>query len=332
MKAAVYEAYGPADVLDVREVPRPEAGADQVLVQVFAGAVTSADWRMRASAFPGGLWLIGRLVTGLFAPRTKVLGVAFAGRVVAVGTQVRRFKLGDAVYGFCGSGAHAEYVAVAADGPIASKPEGLSYAQAAAIPFGALSALVFLRDFAKIARGQRVLVTGASGAVGVFAVQIAKHLGADVTGVASTGNTEFVRGLGADRVIDYTREDFTRDTARYDLVFDTAGVTRFSRAKRVLARKGLFLPLEFGVGTMLHALWRKLVRGKQIAIGMSGDSRQDLEAITALVEQGAVRPVVADQYRLSQIADAHRLVESRHKRGTVVVLTDAAERGRASVA
>ncbi|MCD7060266.1 NAD(P)-dependent alcohol dehydrogenase [Pelagibacterium xiamenense] len=319
MKAAVYETYGPADVLKIKDVPRPEAGENGVLVQVYASAVTSADWRMRASAFPGGLWLMGRLMTGLIKPRHKILGVAFAGRVVSVGAAVRGFRLGDPVFGFSGSGAHAEYVAVDADGPVARMPEGLGYDEAAAIPFGGLSALVFLRDFGKITVGQKVLVTGASGAVGVFAVQIAKHFGAEVTGVASTRNVEFVRSLGAARVVDYTQDDFTRGGVQYDVVLDTAGVSRFSQAKRVLKPDGVYVPLEFGLQTALHALWRKIAGGKRIAIGVSGDSKADTETLANLAEQGALRSPVGHRYRFADIADAHRQAESRHSRGTVVV-------------
>ncbi|WP_404402823.1 NAD(P)-dependent alcohol dehydrogenase [Pelagibacterium halotolerans] len=323
MKAAVYETYGPADVLEIKDVPRPEASETGVLVQVHASAVTSADWRMRASAFPGGLWLIGRLMTGLFAPRKKILGVAFAGRVVSVGAKADGFKLGDPVYGFSGSGGHAEYVAVEAAGPVVRIPEEIGYDEAATIPFGGVSALVFLRDFGKVAAGQNVLILGASGAVGAFAVQIAKHFGAEVTGVASTANVDFVRSLGADRVIDYTREDFAGGGAQYDIVLDTAGVARFARAKRVLKPEGVYVPLEFGLPTALHALWRSIAGGQRIAIGVSGDSKADLQVLNGLVEQGALRAPVAGQYRLDAIADAHRQVESRHSRGTVVVTLDA---------
>lgn len=230
MKAATYRRYGDADVLEIGDIERPEPGDGEILVRLHAAAVTTADWRLRASAFPGILWLPGRLMTGLFAPKNRVLGVAFAGRIVARGREVTCFKLGDAVFGFSGGGAHAEYLVVKADGPVAAKPENIGYGEAAAAPFGGLSALVFLRDFAAVKPGETVLVNGASGGVGVWAVQLAKHLGAEVTGVAGTDNVDFVRSLGADRVIDYRKEDAAASGERYDVVLDTVGKLPYAKA------------------------------------------------------------------------------------------------------
>lgn len=324
MKAAVYDRYGDADVIGIREVARPEPKPSEVLVKVFATTVTSADWRLRASAFPGGLWLAGRLFQGLRAPRARnrILGAEFAGRVVSLGGGVTRFRLGDAVMGFSGNGAHAEHLAIAETAAIVPKPPGLGYAEAAAVPFGALTALVFLRDVARVRPGQRVLILGASGGVGVPAVQIAKHFGAHVTGVCSTANVDLVASLGADRVIDYTREDYARMGERYDLVLDTVGASSFARCKGVLAAQGLYVPLEFGLRGLAQALTTRLRRGPRVVVGVSGSSQEDLAIIAGLIEQGALHPVIDSTFPLERIAEAHRRVESRRKTGSVVVAVD----------
>jgi NADPH:quinone reductase-like Zn-dependent oxidoreductase len=258
---------------------------------------------------------------GVLRPRRRVLGGEFAGRVEAVGAGVARFEPGDRVFGFCGLGAHAEYVAVPESGAIAATPATLDDGQAAAIPFGALAALVFLRDHARVQPGQRVLVVGASGGVGVYAVQIARHLGAEVAGVCSTANTDLVRTLGAAEAIDYTREDFTAAAGRYDAILDTVGATSFERCKRALADGGVFVPLNFG----LRELAQKAATafpgsgGKRIAIGVNDDTREDLESLLPLLDSGALRPVIDRRYPLDRIAEAHAYVEGRHRRGSVVI-------------
>ncbi|QKV19705.1 NAD(P)-dependent alcohol dehydrogenase [Oricola thermophila] len=324
MKAAIHEKYGDAGVLEIRDIARPEPADGEILVKVCAAAVTTADWRLRAAAFPGIMALPGRLMFGLFAPRQKVLGTAFSGRVVARGGDVDRFALGDAVFGFSGAGAHAEYVAVKADGPVVAKPANIGHDEAAAAPFGGLAALVFLRDFAGVKPGEKVLVAGASGGVGSWAVQVAKHLGAEVVGVASTGNVDLVRSLGADRVIDYRKDDPAASGERYDVVLDTAGKLPFARARRILARTGRYLPLEFGGREMLQALWAGVTGGPKIVINVSGDSRADLEILAGLLETGEIRAVVDSRFPLRDIAAAHRRVESRHAGGAVIVLMDEA--------
>lgn len=324
MRAAIYPRYGDAGIIEIREIGRPEIGDGQILVQVFATTVTTGDWRIRASAFPGLLWPVGRMVAGLLRPRSPVLGGEFAGRVVARGSDVTRFALGDAVFGFSMSGAHAEYVAIDADGPVAPKPARLGYGEAAAVPFGALSALVFLRDFAKIRAGAKVLVTGASGGVGVHAVQIAKHFGAEVTGLCGTDNVELVASLGADRVVDYRTQDIGDIGETFDLVLDTAGVLSFSRARHLLRPKGIFLPIEIGGREIVQAALGcfsrgRLFSGRRVVIGISGTTRADLEYVAGLLDSGDLRPVIDSRYPLAGIADAHRRVETRHKRGSVVV-------------
>jgi NADPH:quinone reductase-like Zn-dependent oxidoreductase len=319
MKAALYDSYGPAAVLQIGDVARPEIGDGEVLVQVHATTVTTADWRLRASAFPGIMWLPGRLMFGLFAPRNRVLGHEFSGRVVSRGKDVTRFRLGDAVFGFSNGGAHAQYLAIGEDAAIAKMPAGTGYDEAAAVPFGAVAALVFLRDVAKLKPDQKVLVLGASGGVGVYAVQIAKHIGAEATGVASTANVDLVASLGADRVIDYRKQEITDNAEKYDLVFDTAGIATFATAKRALAPQGVYIPLEFGAREIWQALVTSMSGGRRVVIGVNGDTREDMEYVAELLEKGAIRPVIDSRYPLERIADAHRRVETRHKTGSVVV-------------
>lgn len=325
MKAAYYERYGPADVVAIRSVAMPTIEDNEVLVKVMATSVTTADWRLRASAFPIYAWLPGRMMFGLMAPRKKVLGADFSGRITATGSNVTRFKAGDAVFGFSGNGAHAEYLAVDQDGPVTAKPANLGYAEASAVPFGALSALVFLRDFARIKPGQKILINGASGGVGVYAVQLAKYFGAEVTAVCSGGNLDLVASLGADHVIDYEREDFTGNGATYDVILDTIGKVSFSRCKRSLTPNGRFVPLEFKLVEIVQSLVTSVFGGKKVVIGISGDSKEDLVFISNLLQRGEIRTVIDSHYRLEQIADAYRRVESRHKTGSVVVTVEPPE-------
>lgn len=319
MKAATYDRYGPANVLRLREIERPEPADDEILVKVRAAAVTTADWRLRAAAFPGVMRLPGRLMFGLCAPRNPVLGNGFSGQVVARGGRVDRFAPGDAVFGFAPSGAHAEYLVMKVEGPVAPKPAAISDEEAASVPFGGLSALVFLRDFARVTPGQSVLVNGASGGVGVHAVQLAKHLGATVTGVAGTGSLELVRSLGADDVVDYSKNTLTDMGRRFDVVLDTVGKLPFSRARRILKPRGRYVPLEFAGREMIEALVARFAGGPKVVLNVSGDTREDVEILAGLLAEGALRGVVDSRFALDDIADAHRRVETRHARGAVIV-------------
>lgn len=319
MKAAVYDRYGPADVLRVESIEKPEPKDGELLVEVHASAVTTADWRIRASAFPGYAWLPGRLMFGVFAPRNKVLGTDFAGKVAAVGTGVSDFGVGDEIFGFSGKGGHAEFLTVSANGAVARKPAILDFGEAAAVPFGAMAALVFLRDFAKVQPGQKVLINGASGGVGVFAVQLAKHFGAQVTGVCSSGNKKLVKSLGARDVIDYTRQDFAQSGRQWDVVLDTVGKTSFSQCRTALTPEGRYVPLEFGFREFIQALATSASKGQRVLVGVSGDKKADLEFIASLLQSGKLKPVIDKRYPLRKIADAHRRVESRHKTGSVVI-------------
>lgn len=321
MKAAYNEKYGPATVLTVRDIPRPQFDATEILVKVHASSVTTADWRLRASAFPLYAWLPGRLMFGLFKPKLNVLGADFAGEVVAVGDTVTRLKAGDKVFGSAGMGmgAHAEYLKVPETGAIDLIPDGISFEEAAAVPFGALCALEFLRDVAKVKPGQNVLVNGASGGVGVFAVQLAKHFGANVTGVCSKDNFELVRSLGADQVVDYKTENFTDRRETYDLIFDTIGTTSFQTCKPVLSANGILLPIEIGLREIMQSLLTCFGKGQKVKIGISGDALDDLKIIRDLLDQRIIKPVIDSRYSLENIADAHRRVESRHKNGSVIL-------------
>ena len=322
MQACIYEEYGPADVVRVGEAEKPTAKRGEVLVRVHATSVTTADWRFRASAFPPPFWLPGRLMLGLFRPRNRVLGMDFSGVVEATGTGVSRFRVGDRVFGASNPfrrGAHAEYVAVEESGAIIHTPASLSDEQAAAVPFGANSALAFLRDFAGVSPGQRVLIVGASGGVGTWAVQLARHFGAEVTGVCSARNVELVRSLGAHHVVDYTSGAIAERGETYDLIFDTVGVTTFSGCKRALAAKGLYLPLNGGLREMLQALLTSRSPGKRLKYAVSKNTREGLEFNVALITAGVIKPVVDRVYPMTEIAEAHRHVEGRHKRGSVIV-------------
>jgi len=319
MRAAVYERYGGPDVVAIREVAMPSPGAGEILVKVHATSVTTADWRLRAAAFPGVLWLPGHLIAGFRAPRKQVLGGDFSGRIVAVGAGVTDRKVGEDVFGFSGFGAHAEYLAMKASGPVVPKPAGLGHDQAAAVPFGALSALVFLRDFAKVSSGDRVLVVGGSGGVGVYAVQIARHLGATVDAVAGAQNAGFLRGLGARRTFDHASEDFTLGGGEWDVILDIAGTTRFAACKSVLAPDGRHVFLNIGLAEIVQALVTPLQGSRRVVIGTSGDTRDDLAVIATLLENGTIRPIIDSHYSLERIVEAHARVETRHKRGSVVV-------------
>ncbi|CUH63206.1 Beta-ketoacyl-acyl-carrier-protein synthase I [Thalassovita gelatinovora] len=319
MKAMTYHRYGPAENVQPAELPRPIPGKSDLLIKVHTATVTTADWRLRASAFPGGMWLPGRLMFGLFRPRKKVLGGEFSGTVMETGTDVCDFAPGDPVFGFAGLGAHAEYLTIPAKGCVTKKPARLSHAEAAAMPFGGLSSLVFLRDFAKLKPGHKVLILGASGGVGVYAVQIAKAMGAEVTAMASTAKLDLLRDLGADQVLDYTVQQLNDAGRDFDLVFDPAGNAKFPEVKALLKPTGLFIPLTFNFREVWQALRAKLTGGPQIGIGVNGDHKTDLLELANLIETGALRPVVDQRFDLVNIAAAYGVVESRHRKGSIVL-------------
>lgn len=320
MRAAVCTAYGPPGVIHLRDVDMPVAGDRDVLVRIAAASVSAADWRLRACAMPRGFGLISRLAIGLNRPRRAILGSEFSGTVTAIGKAVTRFKVGDAVAGFpgVGLGCHAQYRAMPEDGALVPKPASLSHVEAASLFFGGTAALYFLRDKGRVRPGDRVLVIGASGSVGSAAVQIARQLGAEVTGVCSGANCGLVAGLGAHAVIDYTREDYTRLGPRYDIILDTIGGEPMARTRCALAPDGRLLMVAAGVPQMLLGLTTLWRRQKAIS-GLAPERREDVEYLAALAARGTFRPVIDEVFALEDIAAAHARVESRRKRGNTVL-------------
>jgi NADPH:quinone reductase-like Zn-dependent oxidoreductase len=320
MKAVVRDRYGSADVLDVQEIEKPEPGVDGVLVRVRAASVNPVDWYGMT-----GTPYVGRVSMGLRKPKQRELGVDFAGTVEAVGKDVTELRPGDEVFGGR-SGALAEYVSVR--NAVAVKPANLTFEEAAAVPVAAITALQGLRDKGQLQAGQKVLITGASGGVGTFAVQIAKALGAEVTAVCRTSNVELVRSLGADHVVDYTREDFTRSDRRYDLMLDVAATRSWSECKRLLTPKGILVVVgaKNGKGRLLgplaHVARVRLasVRSSQkVVFFIAKLNKEDLAVLRELIEAGKVRPVIDRRYSFGEVADALAYMGEGHARGKIVV-------------
>ncbi|HPG39398.1 MAG TPA: NAD(P)-dependent alcohol dehydrogenase [bacterium] len=319
MKAIVYKKYGTPDVLHLEDVKNPIPKDNEVLIRVYATSVTTADTMMRR-----GDTLLSRILLGFTKPGKKfqILGTEFAGKIESIGKNVRRFKKGDEVYGFrgFGTGVYAEYKCMPEKGSLAIKSANTTYEEAAALVDGATTALFFLRDKAHIQNGDKVLVIGASGSIGAFSVQLARYFGAIVTGVCSTANLELVKSLGADKVIDYTQEDFTQNGETYNLIFDTVGKSSFSRCKGSLKKNGCYL---LTTGNMLKnfvlTLWTSLTGGKRFIWGMSVEKTEALMFLKELVEAGKVKPVIDKCYPLEKIAEAHQYVEKGHKKGNVVI-------------
>ncbi|WP_439600626.1 NAD(P)-dependent alcohol dehydrogenase [Devosia sp.] len=314
MRAAVYKKYGPPDVVSIEEVPRPVPGERDLLVRMVASSVTSGDARMRAFNLPKPFAIPGRLVLGIFGPRKQVLGVEFAGTVEAVGRAVTRFKPGDRVFGIDVFGCHADYKLVREDECVALMPADLAFEEAAGVPFGGVTALDFFNR-AGIRPGQKVLINGASGCVGTYAVQLARHFGAEVTGVCSAGNAGLVRALGAERVIDYATTDFASEPAVYDLVMDTVGNAPFARCEPVLAPAGALL----AVLAAPEDMFRRPKGGRRIIGGTSAERPEDLQLLAELLAAGTIKPVIDRVYRFEEIREAHGYVDSGRKRGAVVL-------------
>lgn len=318
MQAATNHHYGSPDVFELSELPRPTIGPRQILVEVRASDVTQGDRRLRAADFPGFTALFGRLMFGVFSPRNPVGGTMFAGQVVEVGAEVSRFAVGDDVFGTVMGGAYAEYLAVAEDEVLAKMPTNTTYAEAAALPYGAGTALVFLRDLAKVQPGERVLVVGASGGVGRMAVQMAHHLGAHVTGVASR-DEDLVRSLGADEFLDHREEDFTKSGKSWDVIFDITEGNHFRAFRASLSSVGRYLTLHMTVRVLFEMAVTAMRGGRRAIAGVAMGNAAQMDDVRALVEQGALRPVVAERYPLAEIAIAHASLERSRPRGSVVV-------------
>jgi len=319
MKAILYTKYGTPDVIQLKEVGKPVPKDHQVLIKIHAASVNPLDWhRLR------GLWIIRLFGGGLRRPKITKLGADMAGRVEAVGKDVTQFREGDEVFGGCGSGGgFAEYVCVS-EKPIALKPANVAFEEAAAVPVAAITALQALRDTGGIQPGQKVLINGASGGVGTFAVQIAKALGAEVTGVCSTANLDMVRSLGADHVIDYTREDCTRNGLRYNLIIDNAAYRPVTAYLRSLTPGGIYVMIGGSLVQMFYLLfmtpWMSLFRShKKMKTMMAHITRADLNILKEFIEAGKIRPVIDRRYKLSEVADALKYLGKGHARGKVVI-------------
>lgn len=320
MKAIVATRYGTPDVLELREVAKPVPRDNEVLIKVYATTVTAGDSRVRSFTVPPSAWLPARITLGLRKPKKTIPGMVLAGEVESVGTEVRRFSKGDQVYAYdiTRLSTYAEYACVSEKSALALKPLTVTYEEAAAIPFGAVTALHFLRK-GKIQSGQQVLIYGASGSVGTFAVQLAKYFGAEVTAVCSTTNVELVRSLGADRVIDYTKEDFTRSGETYDIIFDTVGKSSLSASLRSLKKEGTYLQAVAGPAQLIQMRWASIRSGKTLTGGTAVPTSEDLIYLKELVEAGKIKPVIDRCYPLEQVVEAHRYVDQGHKKGNVVI-------------
>ncbi len=319
MKAVICPQYGPPDVLQLAEVAKPTPKDNEVLIKIHAAIAGQAD-----CAFRKGKPFIIKIIYGLRKPKFPIMGTELAGEIEAVGKAVTLFQPGDQVFGMSPDnfGAYAEYKCLPESAPLVTKAASMSYAQAAGICDGATTALTFLRDVGHIQSGQRVLINGASGAVGAYAVQHAKHFGADVTGVCSTANVEMVQALGADTVIDYTREDFTRTGQTYDIIFDTVGKSSFPRSKDALTPTGVYLCTVIKPGILAHMAWTSIMRsGKKAKFATAGlmQNKDNLTYLRDLFEAGKLKAVIDRCYPLEQLADAHRYVETGRKKGNVII-------------
>jgi NADPH:quinone reductase-like Zn-dependent oxidoreductase len=320
MKAVVYEKYGSPDVLELKEVARPTPKDNEVLVKIYATTVTVADFRSRSFTVPLAFWLPARITLGLRKPKKRILGVELAGEIESVGKDVNRFKQGDQVFAatLISYGAYAEYKCLPEDAAIAIKPSNITNEEAAALPIGARTALHFLRK-ANIQPGQKVLVYGASGSVGTYAVQLARYFGADVTGVCSTANVDLVRSLGADQVIDYTKEDFAKVGEIYDVIFEAVDKSSFSACIRALKKDGIYLNVTTPLPG-IRMIWTKMTSSKKLFLGENAPERaDDLVFLKELVEAGKLKPVIDRCYPLEQIVEAHSYVDRGHKKGNVVI-------------
>lgn len=320
MKAIIVTKYGPPEVLQLREVAKPVPKDNEVLVKVYATTVTSGDSRVRGFNVPRSAWLPARLTLGLRKPRKTIPGMVLAGEVESMGKGVTQFKKGDPVYAYdiTRLSTYAEYACVPENRALAFKPSTFTYEESAALPFGAVTALYFLRK-GNIHSGQHVLIYGASSSVGTAAVQLAKHFGAEVTGVCSTANIELVKSLGADHAIDYTRADFTKNNERYDIIFDTVGKTSLASSLESLKESGSYLQAVAGPALLIQMQWAARTSGKSLIGGTATPKVEDLVYLNSLAESGKIKPVIDRCYRLEDMVQAHHYVDLGHKKGNVVI-------------
>ncbi len=332
MKAIVYTKYGPPDVLQLKEVEKPTSKDNEILIRIYATSVTYGEVMVRNLRkitprkfnMPLPLLPFNWMIFGFRKPKITILGSELAGEVEAIGKDVKRFRKGDQVFGYRGMsmGAYAEYLCMPEDGSVAIKPANMTYEEAAVVPYGAIMALNLLRKV-NIQPGQKVLVNGASGGIGSAAVQLAKsHFGAEVTGVCSTPRLELVKSLGADKVIDYTKEDFTTSGETYDLIFDILGKSSFSRCKSSLSQNGRYLLASFKMRQLFQMLRTKMVGSKKVICAMATDKIEDLIFLKELIEAGKLKAVIDRTYPLEQTPEAHRYADKGHKKGNVVITVE----------
>jgi len=321
MKAVICTKYGPPEVLKMHEIEKPTPKENEVLIKILATTVSAADYRIRGFNIPTGFGLLMRLVIGFNKPRKAILGMSLAGDIEKIGSKVSQFKPNDSVYASTSNdlGAYAEYICRHEDTVIVKKSNTLSYNQAAAIPFGALTALTYLQDKGKINKGQNILIYGASGAVGTAAVQLAKYFNTTITAVCSSTNIEMVKSLGADKVIDYTTEDFMDTTESFDIIMDTVGKCSYLKCKKLLKPNGRFLFVFGGLPQILLVLWTSLFSNKKVLGGDTSSTKDKLQFINDLIEHGQFRSVIDRTYPLEQIVEAHRYADLGHKKGNVVI-------------
>jgi NADPH:quinone reductase-like Zn-dependent oxidoreductase len=326
VKAVLHTQYGSPDLLRFQEVDKPAPKDNEVLIRVHATSVSTGDCNMRNFTFVTKSMLpMAKLMFGIGKPwKVRILGTELAGEVVRTGKDVTRFKMGDRVFGSTGmaAGGHAQYACLPEKGALAIKPDSLSWEEAVAIPFGANTALYYLRDLGKIQAGHKLLIIGASGSIGSAGVQLAKYFGATVTAVCSGANLELVKSLGADKVIDYTKEDFTKHAETYDLIFDVVGATTFDRCQNSLKLKGIFLACIMGLKDMLRALWTSITARKKMRGGVAINNLERMTFIAELAAAGKLKPVIDRSYPLEQIAEAFKHVERGHKKGNVVIAVE----------
>lgn len=315
MKAAVYTKYGPPEVLQLQEIEKPLPKDNEILVRLEATAVNSGDWRLR-KADPFAF----RLFFGLLKPKINILGAVFSGEIESVGRDVKLFKAGDQVFGHTDMrfGAYAAYLCLSESGTLALKPNSLKHTEAAVIPFGGTTALHFIKK-ASIKTGQRVLINGASGAVGSAAIQLAKHFGARVTGVCSTANIDLVKSLGADNVIDYSKTDFAKIGETYDIIFDTVNKIPFPHCIKSLNKNGILILSAAGMSEMIQGFWASITSSKKVLTGIISHNAEDINFLKQLIETNKLKPVIDKTFPLEQIAEAHAYVEKGHKKGNVAI-------------
>ncbi|GAB6438592.1 NAD(P)-dependent alcohol dehydrogenase [Bacillus luti] len=320
MKAIVYTKYGPPDVLQLKEVEKPSPKENEILVKIKATTVTAGDIRSRSFTVPSSVWIPARITLGFKHPKKQILGMEFSGEVESVGKNVTRFKVGDPVFAATQTnfGSYAEYICLPEDGPVCVKPSNITYEEAAALPIGARTALFFLRK-ANIQNGQNVLIYGASGSVGSYAVQLSKYFGATVTGVCSSSNLEWVKSLGADKAIDYTASDFSTIDGAYDVIFEAVNKSAFSDCMKLLKADGTYINIVEPLPSA-QMLWTKLTSRKKLILSQNApETSEALNFLKELVENGKIKVVIDRQYNFAEIIEAHIYVEKGHKKGNVVI-------------